>query len=101
VGDEREPSTYESGERVFGPPLGTFDVEWVAREVERRTGTDVADAYRAVESAWRAARASGSVDPQALGDAVAATGASPDVSQVTAALVARYCSDYQIDPAAR
>ena len=35
VGGEREPSTYVSGERVFGPPLGTFDVEWVAREVQR------------------------------------------------------------------
>ena len=29
---------YVSGERVFGPPLGTFVVEWVAREVDRLTG---------------------------------------------------------------
>ncbi len=101
MGTEPEPTTYESGERVFGPPLGTFDVEWVAREVQRLTGADVAQAHRAVETAWSLARASGKVDPVAITDGLSAQGTAPVVSQMTAALVAGYCAAYDVDPAAR
>jgi hypothetical protein len=106
VGDQRarprhEPTTYETGERVFGPPLGTFDVEWVAREVQRLTGADVTQAHRAVESAWSAARQSGSAEAASLTDALAAQGTVPLISQVTGALVAGYCAAYDVDPAAR
>ena len=101
MGIEHEPTTYESGERVFGPPVGTFDVEWVAREVQRVTGAAVAEAHRAVETAWSVARESGTVDTDAITDRLSASGTAPAVSQVTAALVAGYCAAYDVDPAAR
>jgi hypothetical protein len=101
VGGEREPSTYVSGERVFGPPLGTFDVEWVAREVQRLTGADVAQAHRSVEAAWSVARESGSAEAEKLDEALSARGVPASVSQVTAALVEGYCTAYDVDPAAR
>lgn len=90
-----------SGERVFGPPLGTFDVEWVAREVQRLTGVDVTEAHRCVEAAWCVARESGAAEVEALNGALSARGVPASVSQVTASLVAGYCAAYDVDPAAR
>lgn len=101
MGSEPEPSTYVSGERVFGPPIGTFDVEWVAREVQRLTGADITQAHRSVEAAWSVARESGSAEAAALNEALSAGGVPVSVSRVTAALVAGYCAAYDVDPAAR
>lgn len=92
-------SWYSSGERVFGPPQGTFDVEWVARELERRTGLPYATVHRAVAAAWAAARATGSLDRRRLADAAAATGLPQETADALAAYVAGYCEAYEVDPA--
>lgn len=93
--------TYVSGERVFGPPVGTFDVEWVAREIERATGTTFDVAHAAVEQTWAAARRIGSLAPGPLAQAAESAGASADVAASIATYVAAYCDAYGVDPAAR
>ncbi|MGJ7442356.1 hypothetical protein [Aquipuribacter sp. MA13-6] len=49
------PSDWVSGERVFAPPSGTFDVDWlVPAVVEAVPGTSPADARAALLRAWQA-----------------------------------------------
>lgn len=96
-----EPTGYSSGERVFGPPVGAFDAEWVAREVQRTTGAAFVDVHRAVEAAWAAARTSGSLGRDDLAEAARATGLGPGAADVLADQVIAYCRAYQVDPAAR
>jgi hypothetical protein len=95
------PRAYVSGERVFGPPVGTFDIDWVAREVERSTVASFPDAHRAVAAAWNRAREHGVLDGQALADAARGTGVPPDVGDSVADYVIAYCQAYAVDPAAR
>ena len=92
-------STYVSGERVFGPPRGTFDVEWVAREVDRLTGAGSADAHDWVATAWDHARRTTSLDADAISTAVRASGADTRAADVVARHVAAYCAAYDVDPA--
>lgn len=96
-----EDSAYVSGERVFGPPVGTFDIEWVAREVERGAGCTRHDAHRGVRAAWVAARATASLDEALLADAVGAEGLPGDTVRVVVGQVVAYCRAYEVDPAAR
>ena len=98
---DADPDAYVSGERVFGPPVGTFDVEWVAREVERRSSVPFAQAHQAVASAWSAARSTGDLGPTSLAAAARAAGASDGLSDLVARQVGAYCEAYEVDPAAR
>lgn len=100
AGDE-PPPTYVSGERVFGPPVGTFDIEWVARQIERETTASFAQAHTAVSAAWTHARRSGSLDAEALAGTAHASGASAAVSSAVADHVIAYCSAYGVDPSSR
>ena len=95
------PPTYVSGERVFGPPIGTFDVDWVARQIERETTASFGQAHRAVVAAWQHARGSGSLDAEELDAAARRSGASAAVAEAVAEHVAAYCAAYDVDPAAR
>lgn len=52
------PSDWVSGERVFAPPSGTLDVDWlVPAVVEAVPGMSAAQARAALERAWRRHRA--------------------------------------------
>lgn len=95
------PPTYVSGERVFGPPIGTFDVDWVAREIDRQTLVSFETAHRAVAEAWADARSHGSLDPALLAAAAERSGAPAEVAGVVAEHVVAYCAAYGVDPAAR
>ena len=47
------PSDWVSGERVFAPPRGTVDVDWLVPAVlELAPGTSPAQARAALERAW-------------------------------------------------
>lgn len=94
-----EHQTYSSGERVFGPPQGTFDVEWVAREVDRLTHCGFAPAHDWVVAAWSWARSAGSVDQGGLRAAAVAAGADQTSSDAVARYVAAYCETYEVNPA--
>ena len=91
-------STYGSGERVFGPPRGTFDVEWVAREVDRLTGAGYATAHDLVATAWDHARRTASLDDTGIRDAVVARGADTATGELVSRHVVAYCEAYDVDP---
>ena len=58
------PSDWVSGERVFAPPTGTLDVDWlVPAVVEAVPGTSPAEARVALLEAWRDVRAGRSPAP--------------------------------------
>lgn len=76
----RGTSDHSSGERVFGPPLGTYDADWVASAVTAADpAVPAADAQRLAALAWQLLR--GGTAPEALPDALG--------GDATAALVAR------------
>ncbi|MCL3862208.1 hypothetical protein [Actinotalea sp. K2] len=51
------PTDWTSGERVFAPPSGTVDVDWLVPAVlERCDGTHPAQARSALVIAWSAVR---------------------------------------------
>lgn len=90
------PSDWVSGERVFAPPSGTFDVDWLVGAVlEAVPGTTPAQAREALLDAWRdigtpggpAAAASAPVagTPGAGTPALSAAGASAGNSTVAPA----------------
>ena len=72
------PSDWVSGERVFAPPLGTVDVDWLVPAVlELVPGSTPARARAALEEAWHRRRAAGGgVD----GTAAIAPGREADVA---------------------
>ncbi len=92
-------STYGSGERVFGPPRGTFDVEWVAREVDRLTGVGYVTAHDWVAAAWEHARRAASLDVTGICDAVVGRGAGTATGELVSRHVVAYCEAYDVDPA--
>ena len=91
------PSTYVSGERVFGPPVGTFDVEWVTRQIERETPASFDEAHSAVAAAWAHARQARSLDVDDLARAAQAVGVSAQVGGAVATQVVAYCAAYHVD----
>ena len=55
-----EPKSYSSGERVFGPPNGTFDADWAATALRsNRPELDHPTSARLVEQAWDLLRSQG------------------------------------------
>jgi len=92
-------STYGSGERVFGPPRGTFDVEWVAREVDRLTGAGYSPAHDWVATAWGHARHTAALGEDDIRAAVLASGADAATADLVARHVVAYCEAYEVDPA--
>ena len=54
------PSDWVSGERVFAPPRGTVDVDWLVPAVlELVPGSTPARARAALDEAWQRRRAAG------------------------------------------
>lgn len=51
------PSDWVSGERVFGPPVGTFDVDWLVPAVVEQAGVGPAAARAALQQVWSERRA--------------------------------------------
>ncbi|WP_299569914.1 hypothetical protein [uncultured Williamsia sp.] len=55
-----EPQSYSSGERVFGPPRGTFDADWAATALRStRPDLDHPTSVRLMERAWALIREDG------------------------------------------
>ena len=52
-----DPQSYSSGERVFGPPRGTFDPDWAATALRsNRPELDHPTSVRLVTQAWELLR---------------------------------------------
>lgn len=89
---------YVEGERVFGPPPGSFDREWVAHDLERVVaGLDFARAYAVVGRAWQALRHGVAPEREALQDALARSDAvDTDLAGAVAERVLAFCDAYDV-----
>ncbi|WP_380166067.1 hypothetical protein [Jannaschia sp. R86511] len=73
------PSDWVSGERVFAPPTGTLDVDWlVPAVVEAVPGCAPAQARAALLEAWKRAQAVRASPPPVTSPATSPEPASPE-----------------------
>lgn len=64
-------SDYGEGERVFAPPSGTFDADWVASAAcAQDPSLAHGDAVRQAEQAWRCVRAGQELGTGVVADVV-------------------------------
>ncbi len=94
---------YDEEERLYAPPLGSFDPEWVVRLAVERLPTLQWDlAYRLATAAWRHLNASPQLGPAdlagycGLDEPGAAVG---DVEVVVGAAI-DFCDAFQVEPPA-
>lgn len=94
-----EPQSYSSGERVFGPPRGTFDADWAATALRSNVpGLDFATSVRVMEYAWELVQSRdlrGVPLADALGDSTAVN-VDPDLARAAAA-VATEIAEFYLD----
>jgi hypothetical protein len=93
---------YAEGERVFGPPGGSFDADWVAAAARQQDpGLPPETASLLAGQAWALLREIGELDAPALARALMAAnpgvGATP--SNVVATASVSFCQSYGVDPA--
>lgn len=96
-------STYGEGERVFGPPQGSFDPDWVASTARQADpGLPPETAQRLAERCWAHLQDIGELDAPALARALMVD--APEVGATAANVVARaavdFCTSYHADPSA-
>lgn len=99
MGAHGEP--YDEEERLYAPPLGSFDPEWVVRLARERRPTLRWDlAYRLAGHAWRHLVASPQLAPDVLAGYCAldeAKATEADVAVVVDAAI-DFCDVFQVDP---
>jgi hypothetical protein len=94
-------SSYVEGERVFGPPQGTYDADWVAsaaREADPGLPRDVA--VLLARQAWQHLRETGVTDPPEIARRLLADNraAGATAANVVAVAAVRFCAAYDVDP---
>ncbi len=92
--------SYGEGERVFGPPAGSFDADWVANAARSQDpGLPPETASLLAGQAWPLLREAGELDAPALARALLAdnpdVGASP--CAVVAAAAVAFCEAYAVE----
>lgn len=94
-----EPQSYSSGERVFGPPRGTFDADWAATALRSNVpGLDFATSVRVMEYAWELVQLRdlrGATLADALSDSTAVS-VDSDLARAAAA-VATEIAEFYLD----
>ncbi len=98
-----DPAAYNEGERVLGPPQGSYDAAWVAQSARSADpGLPEALAHELAAAAWGHLRAVGELDAPEVARRLLAdnpqTGASP--AAVVARAAVEFCRAYQVDPQA-
>jgi len=92
-----DPKPYSSGERVFGPPSGTFDPDWAATALRsHRPDLDHATSVRLVERAWDLLQSRG-MRGRELADALSAEGSVDAGLALTVADVATETAQLYLD----
>ncbi len=99
VSSPRDPATYGEGERVFGPPQGSYDADWVAATARSKDpGLPEQTARELAVYAWEHLRAVGELDaPEVARRLMAdhpAAGASP--AAVVAKAAVDFCEAYGV-----
>ncbi|HWG92762.1 MAG TPA: hypothetical protein VNU66_00865 [Mycobacteriales bacterium] len=90
-------SEYVEGERVFGPPLGTYDADWVASAALEATSASPEVVRRLAAAAWPALRAGAPDLAAALRTAVPR--APESAVQAVARTALGWCREYGVGPA--
>ena len=99
VSSPRDPATYGEGERVFGPPQGSYDADWVAASARGKDpGLPEQTARELAVYAWEHLRAIGELDAPEVARRLMAD--HPDAGATPAAVVARaaveFCEAYAV-----
>ena len=92
---------YDEEERLYAPPLGTFDPEWVVRlAVERRPALQWDVAYRLATHTWRHLNASPQLSPADLAGYCGLDEPSTPDGDVEAVVEAAidFCDAFQVEP---
>lgn len=92
--------SYDEGERVFGPPQGTYDADWVAATARTADpGLPEETARELAIYAWEHLRAVGELDAPEVARRLMAD--HPDAGATPAAVVAKaavdFCQAYGVD----
>jgi len=92
---------YGEGERVFGPPQGSYDADWVAASARRADpGLPEHTALELAVEAWVELRSMGALDAAELARRLFA--GAPQAGASPAAVVARaavdFCQAYAVAP---
>ncbi len=96
-----EDQSYDEGERVFGPPQGSYDADWVAASARSADpGLSEAMARELAVYAWDQLRQMGTLDAPELARRLLAGaptgGASP--ATVVARAAVDFCEAYAVAP---
>ncbi len=96
-----ESASYSEGERVFGPPPGSYDADWVAASArDADPGLPPETALLLARAAWARMRDAEVTDPAELARRLFAD--NPDVGASAANVVAvaavQFCAVYDVDP---
>ena len=92
-------SGYGEGERVFGPPNGTYDADWVASDARTKDpGLPEETARELAVYAWEHLRAVGELDAPEIARRLMAdnpaAGATP--ANVVATAAVEFCTSYDV-----
>ena len=93
------PTAYGEGERVFGPPQGTYDADWVAATARSKDpGLPEETARELAVYAWEHLRAVGELDAPEVARRLMAdhpsAGATP--ANVVARAAVEFCEAYRV-----
>ena len=99
VSSPRDPATYGEGERVFGPPQGSYDADWVAAAARSKDPRLPEQTARELAVfAWDHLRAVGELDAPEVARRLLAdhptAGASP--AAVVAKAAVDFCEAYGV-----
>jgi hypothetical protein len=92
---------YDEATRLYGPPKGTFDAEWVTRMLRlRRPELAWAEAALLVGHAWRHLWASPQLSPEELAGycALDVPHQPEDLLADVVACVVDFCDAYEVEP---
>lgn len=100
AGPPSSPSSYVEGERVFGPPYGSYDADWVASAARQADpGLPRETAQLLARAAWPLLRELGTTDPPALARRLMAEQEVGATAANTVAVAAvAFCAAYDVDP---
>lgn len=96
-------SPYGEGERVFGPPKGSYDADWVASSArEADPGLPPETAVRLARQAWDHMCEADAADPAEIARRLMAGNpqAGATAANVVAVAAVQFCAVYEVDPQA-
>ena len=95
------PASYDEGERVFGPPKGTYDADWVANAARTADpGLPEEMARELAVYAWEHLRAIGELDAPEVSRRLMADhkSAGATAANVVAKAAVDFCAAYEVRP---